>query len=172
MKTTLVVNGSPRTDGFSSAVAEYIKKRLDACTVISPDVRHCTGCDMCRAGECVINDDMQAYYGLIRDADNIIFVSPLYFSMLTGKMLTFASRWQYFYRRPCTGQKNGAVILLGGGSTKDTQKAFSTAKIIMRYAGIEEPQLAAFVGTDSADPLKDKDFLNKLDEITKKASSD
>ena len=167
MKKTLIVNGSPRGNGFCAKICALIADKTGG-KVIDCDVSHCNACDACRGGNCVIDDKMQEYYGLIKAADNIVFFSPLYFSMLTGKMLTFASRWQYFYHNPCKTEKNGAVILLGGGSTKDTQKAFSTAKIIMRYAGIKDPECIAFVGTDSKDPLEDTGFTEKLYKIVNK----
>ena len=111
---------------------------------------------------------MKDYYPLIEKAENIIFVSPLYFSMLTGGMLTFASRFQYFYHNPVKKDKNGAVILLGGGSTKDTSKAYSTAKIIMRYIGINSPECLDFIGTDTKKPLENSGFKEKLDEIIRR----
>ncbi|MBQ9518782.1 MAG: flavodoxin family protein [Firmicutes bacterium] len=162
---TLVINGSPRKDGHCAAVTEYIKK-YTVCEVINccfEDIAHCTGCDACKNGKCVINDKMSDIYEKIKSADRIIFVSPLYFSMLTGALLTLASRFQYFYHHPVKNTKRGAVILLGGGSTKDTKKAFSTAKIILRYVGVNNPEEAAFVGTDIKKPLEDAAFKNKID---------
>ena len=166
---TLIINGSPRKDGHCADVIKYIADRLD-CDIINccfENIAHCTGCDACKTGACVINDDMQPLYEKIKAADNIFFVSPLYFSMLTGALLTFASRWQYFYHHPIQGEKQGAVIVLGGGSTKDTSKALSTAKIILRYAGIKDPYTAKFVGTDTALPLEDKKFTSAVDYILK-----
>ncbi len=166
---TLIINGSPRPDGHCAAVLDYIKKNID-CDVINccfENIAHCTGCDGCADGCCVIDDKMRQFYKQIEAADNIIFISPLYFSMLTGALLTFASRFQYFYHNPVRGKKHGAVILIGGGSTKDTSKAFSTAKIIMRYTGIQDPEEIAFVGTDISAPLDDKDFKNDIDSVIK-----
>lgn len=163
---TLIINGSPRPNGHCAAVTGYIKKQ--GCAVINccfENIAHCTGCDACADGRCVIDDKMRDIYPLIEAADNVIFVSPLYFSMLTGGLLTFASRWQYFYHNPCKAPKKGAVILLGGGSTKDVSKAFSTAKIIMRYAGVNDPHCIGFVGTDKYLPLKDSAFKKQLDDM-------
>ena len=167
---TLILNGSPRSDGNCAAVISYLKRNIcgeiSVCACCAENISHCTGCDRCKGGECVIKDDMQVYYRKIREADNIIIVSPLYFSMLTGGLLTFASRWQYFYHNPVKGEKKGAVILLGGGSTKDTSKAFSTAKIILHYAGIKDPICAAFVNTDREKPLENKGFVKELEKLT------
>ncbi len=166
MKKTLIVNGSPRENGHCAKVIKYMEKHLET-TVINcfDNILHCTGCDVCQNGKCILNDKMQQFYTLIENADNIIFVSPLYFSMLTGGLLTFASRWQYFYHNPCKKQKKGAVILLGGGSTRDTAKAYSTADIIMRYANIKEPLHLDFIGTDGKDPLDEQAFTKQLDKI-------
>ncbi len=164
MGKTLIVNGSPRENGYCAKVCQYIADKTGG-EIIDCEVGHCTGCDACRDGNCIIDDKMQTYYDLIKKADNIILVSPLYFSMLTGKMLTFASRWQYFYHNPIKSEKHGTVILLGGGSTKDTSKAFSTAKIILKYAGIQTPETIAFVGTDAKDPMRDEGFLQCVNNV-------
>ena len=172
---TLIINGSPRENGNCAQVINYLKQNIggeiSVCSCCAENIAHCTGCDACKSGSCAIDDDMRQYYEKIRRADNIIFVSPLYFSMLTGGLLTFASRWQFFYHNPIKTSKRGAVILLGGGSTKDTSKAFSTAKIILRYAGIKDPDCAAFVGTDREAPLEDAEFTEKLNKLAKKCTT-
>ncbi len=49
--------------------------------VIAP----CNGCMGCaRTGECVIPDDMQEVYREIREADGIIWASPVYFWSMSG----------------------------------------------------------------------------------------
>ena len=172
---TLIINGSPRENGNCAQVINYLKQNIggeiSVCSCCAENIAHCTGCDRCKGGECIIKDDMQAYYRKIREPYNIIIVSPLYFSMLTGGLLTFASRWQYFYHNPVKGEKKGAVILLGGGSTKDITKAYSTAKIIMRYAAIKDPDCASFVGTDRENPLEDAEFTEKLNKLAKKCTT-
>ena len=164
---TLVINGSPRFEGYSHKISEHIKKltNADMINCCHANITHCSGCDNCLNDDCIIPDDMASYYPLVSSADKIIIVSPLYFSMLTGGLLTFASRWQYFYHHPVKSTKKGAVILIGGGSTKDTSKAYSTADIILGCVGVKAPLHADFVGTDTRDPFSDPAFVSKLDEI-------
>lgn len=40
---------------------------------------------------------MVLFYDDILNADNILIASPLYYSMLTGAVLNFVSRFQYFF---------------------------------------------------------------------------
>ena len=65
---------------------------------------------------------MQDIYKYIQVCENILIVSPLYFSELAGKLLDVGSRPQTYFcdrffrnEEPVVKSKKGAVILVGGG---------------------------------------------------------
>ncbi len=98
----LVFNGSPRgersntiqiTGAFLSGFPEGTEiRQVD---VYRSDIRPCRGCFSCwgkNEGHCVIDDDMQAIYGWIRESDTIIFSFPLYFFGMPSQMKALTDR--------------------------------------------------------------------------------
>ena len=124
---TLIINGSPRRNGCTVTLLKTLKEHLHG-EIFQIDTYYaksspCYDCRHCWThAECVINDDMQEAYKQFNEADNVIIASPVYFGNLTGSMLNWASRLQYFWasRRirkvePLSAKhRKGAVILVHG----------------------------------------------------------
>ena len=85
----LVLNGSPRTERSNTLrIAEAFLEgfptdsRTETVHLYKLNIKPCLGCFSCwtkTPGKCVINDDMQALYAKIENADIIIESFPLYF---------------------------------------------------------------------------------------------
>jgi multimeric flavodoxin WrbA len=97
----LAINGSPRTlrsntrrlaqfvlDGAADAGAET--ELVDLCDLhITP----CTACEGCAFnGICVFEDDVPALIDRMKEADGIIFASPVYLDNVSGQMKIFFDR--------------------------------------------------------------------------------
>lgn len=97
----LAIHGSPRTlrsttrqlvslvlTGAAEAGAET--EMVDLCDLrITP----CTACEGCSFnGICVFDDDMPALVERMKDADGIIFASPVYIDNVSGQMKVFFDR--------------------------------------------------------------------------------
>lgn len=95
-KKIMVLNGSPRPKGNTAAlIDQFIKgaeeaghqvSRFDLCKM---DIHPCLGCY--RGGKdlespCVQKDDMDQIYPAYREADVVIFASPMYFWTLSGQL--------------------------------------------------------------------------------------
>lgn len=52
----------------------------------------CSACGACREGDCVIEDDMQEVYDLMRRADGIFFASPVYMGGMSAQMKALLDR--------------------------------------------------------------------------------
>ena len=54
----------------------------------------CRGCFACKSSDdgCVIKDDMQRVYDALRDADALVFASPIYIGQMTGQAKLFLDR--------------------------------------------------------------------------------
>ena len=97
----IAINGSPRTirsitrrlaqfvlDGAAEAGAET--DMIDLCDL---RVTPCTACDACSLnGVCVNDDDVPALIDRMKDADGIIFASPVYIDNVSGQMKVFFDR--------------------------------------------------------------------------------
>jgi multimeric flavodoxin WrbA len=97
----LAIHGSPRTvrsstrrlaqfllEGAAEAGAET--EMIDLCDLrISP----CTACEGCSFnGICVYEDDVPLVVGRMKDADAIVFASPVYLDNVSGQMKVFFDR--------------------------------------------------------------------------------
>ena len=126
MKRVIIV-GSPRSNGRSAHLAEMLfeaniderpEDELYLAPVSELEIGPCIGCDGCRklsdvvfatqdGGEehvsmhrCVFNDDMQDLYDQLDDADELVIVSPVFFSGAPAPMKALLDRLQpYFWSR-------------------------------------------------------------------------
>ena len=141
---TLILNGSPRKNGDTMSLikkfTEEIGGEYKLVNAYYCDISPCVDCRYCWEHEgCAINDGMQDVYDYIRDCDNILIASPVYFSELTGRLLDVGSRLQtYFCSRffrktePDIKPKRGAVVLVGGGDGH-LDKAYGTAVTLLHH---------------------------------------
>lgn len=146
---TLILNGSPRKNGDTASLLQYLRKHLQGeiieISAYYDKISPCIDCRKCKeSGICVIPDKMQEIYKTIETCDNIVIASPLYFSELTGRLLDVASRLQTYYYgmqknggHPVKKPKRGAVLLVGGGEG-DPQIAYATAVRILHYMKVKE----------------------------------
>jgi hypothetical protein len=80
---------------------------VEKIVLIDHDIRYCTNCMACMKDDldkpiarCVLDDDMQALYPLIRNADAYIFATPVNMGAVTAIMKTFLERICYTLARP------------------------------------------------------------------------
>lgn len=112
---------------------------------------------------------------MIDAADHIVIASPIYFAELTGPLLSWASRLQFFYAsRRFRGEavlteknRRGAVILVDGGDGY-YQTAEAMGRRLLRMMGAAYESLIYYSGTDHAgrsNPLDDQDLVRKIGEL-------
>lgn len=146
---TLIFNGSPRKKGDTvTLINEMLKNINGEYIVISgyfDDIAPCNDCRYCYTNKgCSIKDKMGEVYDYLEICDNVIIASPIYFSELTGPLLSVMSRLQtYFCSRSLRKEemtmkeKSGGIILVGGGDGK-IEGALRTAKILLRHMNVKE----------------------------------
>ncbi len=126
----LVLNGSPRRNGNTGALARLLLDRLpgahEELSAYDLAVAPCAACGGCSGGApCVIRDAMGTVWEKLARAECVVIASPLHFSSLTAPMVALISRWQCAWeaRRagsaPCGEGKLGLVVATGGGAYPD-----------------------------------------------------
>lgn len=177
MLKTLIINGSPRKNGDTMALVNEMKKYLDGDIKIVhtyfDNISPCIDCRFCwRNDTCSINDEMQDIYKLLDEVDNVIIASPLHFSELTGKLLSFASRLQYFYVLGCIRKeirfklkKKNSVLIITGGGDGSPKPAISRANIIFRQINAELIGTIFSLQTNDIHAKEDVEALNKAKEF-------
>lgn len=179
---TLIINGSPRKNGDTitlvSEMIKYLEGEVKIIDTYYENISPCVDCRYCwHNNGCAISDEMQEIYKLINEADNIVLASPIYFSELTGPLLSFASRLQLFYASKHIRKdkefklkdKNGVLILAGGGGdTKGIECAGKTADIIFKQMNARLIDSICTLHTDDVSAKDDADAMNKARVIALK----
>lgn len=141
---TLILNGSPKRNGDTAALIREFTKHLNGdVRVVSSyfdNISPCLDCRHCWSNPgCIINDDMQNVYPYLEACDNLVIASPVWFSELSGPLLTLASRIQtYCAARLFRNQsirikhKNGILILVGAEDGTE-KKAITTAYTLFKH---------------------------------------
>lgn len=133
----LIVKGSPRERGNSAALADQVAAgaqtagaQTESHFLHGLDIRPCDGCDFCQ-GEadmgCVIEDDMQLLYPKIREADAIVYASPVYWFTVSAQLKLFMDRCyalgggsDYVASHALAGKRIGIVLAYGGDDPFDS----------------------------------------------------
>ena len=104
IKKIVVFDGGPRDSKFSKTkfmVDNFIKGSKKAGAEVEYfklkdyKIHHCSGCYTCwtkTPGECVFKDDMTVFLKKYREADLVVFASPLYIFNVTGILKDFMDR--------------------------------------------------------------------------------
>ncbi|MFL0246091.1 flavodoxin family protein [Candidatus Clostridium stratigraminis] len=177
MMKTLIINGSPRKNGDTMSLVNELIKYLDGEVKIIntyfDNISPCLDCRFCwRNGKCLIKDEMQDCYQLFDEVDNVILASPLHFSELTGKLLSFASRLQYFYvlryvRKELNFKlkKKNSILIITGGGDGGPNPAISRASIIFKQINAELIGTILSLKTNNIPANQDVKALNKAKEL-------
>ncbi len=97
----LGVMGSPRLDGNTSRMLAAFHEQignehlLELVNLTSLDINGCLGCKHCQRntlGECLQNDDTSTVLARIRNADAVIYASPLYAWSFSAQMKALIDR--------------------------------------------------------------------------------
>ena len=171
---TLIFNGSPRKNGDTAALVNELTKHLEGdikvVNTYTAKISPCTDCRYCWKNDgCIIDDEMQTVYKDIDDADNIVIASPIFFSELTGPLLSVASRLQQIWISEKVKnikvlkekERKGFVVLVGGGDGKPG-KAHGTAKIIIKHMGTS---FVDSVISHNTDEVPAKDDISAIENI-------
>lgn len=173
---TLIISGSPRKNGDSMALVKELINHLDGEVKLIhtyyDNINPCIDCRYCWTNSgCCIKDDMQEIYELLDEVDNVIIASPIYFSELTGKLLSFASRLQMYYARKYIRhdkefklkEKKGLLIITGGGDGSP-KPAISRANIIFKYINAKLIGSVFSLNTNLKPSKEDVEAIEKLKE--------
>lgn len=129
MKKIMILNGAGKKKGNTSALIDAFREGAAGSEITefylqTMNIRGCLDCGGCGRKEkgsaepCVQKDDMQQIYAALRDADVIVFASPVYFWDITGTLKTAIDRLYAPLVNKAAGDPKGTVLLMtSGGST-------------------------------------------------------
>ena len=101
MKKILIVQGGGRPNGNTDQLVKaFAKGAVDAgheveiISLIKNEIKGCLGCNACRYGKpCVQRDGFNEIVPKIKEADLLVFASPLYFWTISSRIKAFIERF-------------------------------------------------------------------------------
>lgn len=162
----LIIVGSPRSNGRSAHLAEML---FEACIDECPDdevslapvselaISACVGCDGCKNSEghvCVFEDDMDEICEILDESDELIVVSPVYFSGAPAPMKALLDRLQpYFWTWEAGGNRRPMTLhIIGEGAGPNGYDALiDEVRAAGAVAGFRLDRIVDWVGKIDAD---------------------
>ena len=131
MKKIVILNGAGKKSGNTAAMIEAFKAGAVGSEVTefylqTMNIHGCLDCGGCQRKEkgsadpCVQKDDMGQIYAAVREADVIVFASPVYWWDITGTLKTAIDRLYAPLMNGNAGSPKETVLLMtSGGSAID-----------------------------------------------------
>lgn len=118
-KNVLVVTGSPRIGGNTDRLADaFVKGAKEAGHQVQifaagrADIKPCKVCNACKTvGKCVFEDDFQKVEPMLREADVIALVSPIYWYDISAQLKLMIDK---FYSTDAQRHISESVLILSG----------------------------------------------------------
>lgn len=101
MKKILMIQGGGRANGNTAQLVSHFAKgaqesghSVEVISLAEHEVKGCLGCNACRFGKpCVQKDAFNNMVPNIKEADCIVFASPLYFWTISARIKAFIERF-------------------------------------------------------------------------------
>lgn len=167
-KKILVISTSPRMGGNSELLADaFIKGASEAghkaekICLYDRAIKFCKGCLACRQTEnCIIHDDAAEIVNYIRQADVLVFATPIYFYEMSGQMKTLLDRTNPLFSAEYAFRE---VYLIAASADEDESSMDGAVKGLEGWIScFEHAHLAGVIRGVGADK---KGEIEKLPEI-------
>lgn len=87
---------------------------------------YCIGCLSCqKTGRCVLKDDAAELLEKVRNADTLVFATPIYYYEMSGQMKTFLDRLNPLYPAEYRFRKVYLIATAADGGSQTFEKAYS-----------------------------------------------
>ena len=155
-----VLNGSPKvgnTAAMVDAFAEGAKEaghEVEILHVGKMKIGGCLACEYCHGkgeGSCVQKDDMEKVMPAYKEADMVVFASPIYYFDMSAQ-LSAAIQRVYAIGKPAKAAR--AALLLSSASPNPYDGAIATYKAILAYTGIEDAGIITAAGDENGSAEK------------------
>jgi multimeric flavodoxin WrbA len=137
-KKIVILRGSPRKNGNSNTLADELTSGAKS---VGAEVHNyflqdmhlegCSGCDACQVNadeHCIIDDDMQQIYPVIKSADAIVYASAIYWFTYTAQLKTAIDRLYVFESAKGSALMNKPVgVLLTYGDSDQIKSGVNNA---------------------------------------------
>ena len=164
-----VLNGSPRKETTTAMVqafregAEAAGHVVEEYQVGKMKIAGCLACEYCHTkgeGTCIQKDDFEKILPAYKEADMIVFASPIYYFTMSAQIEAAIQR-VYCIGKPLKAKK--AALLLTSGSPGVYDSAIAQFKGYTAYTGIEAAGVITSNGEENGSEAK----LNEVRDFAK-----
>ena len=164
-----VFNGSPRKENTTAMVQAFCEgaraagHEVEEYQVGKMKIAGCLACEYCHTkgnGVCIQKDDLEKIMPAYKEADIIVFASPIYYFTMTAQMEAAIQR-VYCIGKPVKAAR--AALLLSSGSPNTGEGAIVSYKNMLAFIGIEDAGVFALAGEEN----KAEDKMAEIREFAK-----
>lgn len=164
MKKIVIVNSTFRRNGNSELLAKQFEKGAQEAgnsvqTIHLRDLKpqFCIGCLSClNTGKCVLKDGVNAVLPAVREADVLVFATPVYYYSMSGQLKTFLDRLNPLYGGE---NKFREVYLLTSAAENDRSAMEGTVGGVQGwidcFSGVRLAGVVYGIGAEKAGSVKD-----------------
>ena len=164
-----VLNGSPRK-GTTTAMVQAFREGAETAGHVVEEyqvgkmkIAGCLACEYCHTkgeGTCIQKDDLEKILPAYKEADMIVFASPIYYFTMSAQIEAAIQR-VYCIGKPSKAKK--AALLLTSGSPGVYDSAIAQFKGYTAYTGIEAAGVITSNGEENGSEAK----LNEVRDFAK-----
>ena len=155
-----ILNGSPKvgnTAAMVNAFAEGAKEaghEVEILHVGKMKINGCLACEYCHTkgeGTCVQKDDMEKVMPAYKEADMVVYASPIYYFDMSA-LLSAAIQRVYAIGKPAKATK--AALLLSSASPNPYDGAIATYKAMTAFTGLADAGIITAAGEENNSEAK------------------
>ena len=177
MKKVLIISTSLRRNSNSDYIAREFERgakdagnEVEFVSLIGKKIDFCIGCLTCQlTQECVIKDDANEIAEKVKNADVIVYATPIYYYEMSGQMKTLIDRMNCLFP---SDYKFRDVYLLAASAEDEESAMDGAVKGVQGWVDcFEKATLAGVIRgtglTETGEAKKDEEILKKAYEMGK-----
>ena len=177
MKKVLIISTSLRRNSNSDYIAREFERgakdagnEVEFISLIGKKIDFCIGCLSCQlTQECVIKDDANEIAEKVKNADVVVYATPVYYYEMSGQMKTLIDRMNCLFP---SDYKFRDVYLLAASAEDEESAMDGAVKGVQGWVDcFEKANLAGVIRgtglTETGEAKKDEDVLKKAYEMGK-----
>jgi len=163
----ILVNGSPHKEGCTYTALTEVAKTLNEegidtqiFNLAGCDILPCRACGAClRLGKCVIDDKVNEFNKIAKDADGFVFGSPVHYAAASGLLTSFMSRVFYSGKGLFAFKPAAAVVSARRAGTTAALEQINKYFTISQMPVISSRYWNMVHGSKPEDVLKDEEGM-------------
>lgn len=177
MKKVLIISTSLRRNSNSDYIAREFERgakdagnEVEFVSLIGKKIDFCIGCLSCQlTQECVIKDDANEIAEKVKNADVVVYATPVYYYEMSGQMKTLIDRMNCLFP---SDYKFRDVYLLAASAEDEESAMDGAVKGVQGWVDcFEKANLAGVIRgtglTETGEAKKDEEILKKAYEMGK-----